>query len=100
MRWTMTGRLARSAVGSRDRTVYGGHMANDLEPLLLSIPETGRLLGIGRTYAYELVASGKIASVRIGKRHLVTRAEVQRFVDSLAAPISRATARAMDSAAE
>lgn len=38
---------------------------NDL-PLVLSVIETGKVLGIGKNSAYELVRCGKIRSVRIG----------------------------------
>lgn len=38
---------------------------NDL-PLVLSVIETSKVLGIGKNSAYELVRSGKIRSVRVG----------------------------------
>ena len=36
-------------------------------PLVLSVPELAAVLHIGRNAAYELVNSGKIRSIRIGK---------------------------------
>ena len=41
--------------------------------LLVSIPETRRLLSIGRTTAYLLIHSGKLEKVKIGRRTLITR---------------------------
>ena len=41
--------------------------------LVYTVPEAAELLGIGRSTAYEYVASGEIATVRIGSRLVVTR---------------------------
>ena len=46
----------------------GSDSAGGLEPLLLRIDEVRRLLGIGRTECYSLIASGVIPSVRLGPR--------------------------------
>jgi excisionase family DNA binding protein len=40
-----------------------------------------RLLRIGRTTAYELVMSGKLQSVKVGRRRLVVRDGVRRYVE-------------------
>ena len=37
-------------------------------PLVLRVEDLSRALGIGRNSAYELVRSGKIRSIRIGKQ--------------------------------
>ncbi len=37
------------------------------DPLLLTVPETARLLRISRNLAYELVARGELPSVRFGR---------------------------------
>ena len=54
-----------------------------LTPILLSRTEAARLLGIGRTTLDRLVAEGAITTVRIGRRALVHRAEVERFAAAL-----------------
>jgi excisionase family DNA binding protein len=51
--------------------------------ILLSVEETADLLGLGRTHTYELVMSGKISSVKIGRRRLVVRDGLQEFVGEL-----------------
>ena len=38
---------------------------------LISVSEAARVIGVSRSYAYELVASGLLASVRLGRRVLV-----------------------------
>ena len=42
------------------------------QPLLVSIPETGHQLGVGRTKVYGLIDEGELDTVHIGDRHLVT----------------------------
>ncbi len=41
--------------------------------LVYTVPEAAELLGLGRSTAYEYVANGEIATVRIGSRLIVTR---------------------------
>jgi excisionase family DNA binding protein len=41
--------------------------------------------GIGRTKWYELIGSGELPSVRLGRRRLVRHAELDRFIERLAA---------------
>jgi excisionase family DNA binding protein len=51
--------------------------------LLLSVEEAARLLGIGRTLMFELIGSGAIASVRIGRLRRVPANALDRYVRSL-----------------
>ncbi len=46
-------------------------------PLLISVPEAARLLGIGATLAWELVRLGRIPSIKLGRRVLVPRAGLE-----------------------
>jgi excisionase family DNA binding protein len=47
----------------------------------LKVPEAAALLGINRTRAYELIASGDLPAVRVGERSIrVNRAELERFL--------------------
>lgn len=54
-------------------------------PLNYSMLEASRLLGIGRSKRYTLVAEGRIRVVRIGTRALVPRAEIEAFQKSIVA---------------
>ncbi|MEZ4494689.1 MAG: excisionase family DNA-binding protein [Dehalococcoidia bacterium] len=53
------------------------------EALLLSVSEAAQLLGIGRSKTYELVATGELATVRIGRSVRVPRAIVEGYVERL-----------------
>lgn len=55
-------------------------------PLLHTIPETQELLGgISRTMVYELFASGRLKSVKLGSRRLIPHNEAVRCAESLEA---------------
>lgn len=45
--------------------------AAPISPLALSPAEAARSLGIGRTHLYELIKSGALRSVLLGKRRLI-----------------------------
>ncbi len=49
---------------------------------LVSIPETCRILSLGRSTVYELL-DNKVRTVKVGKRRLVVRSSINDFVDSL-----------------
>lgn len=51
--------------------------------LLLTIEEVAELLRLGRTRTYQLVMSGRIPSVTIGRRRLVPREDLEVFVHAL-----------------
>jgi excisionase family DNA binding protein len=52
-----------------------------LEPVLVSIPDAARLLGIGKTKCYELLAKGSLSAVTIGSRRLVKLESVKALAD-------------------
>ena len=43
------------------------------------------MLGIGRTLIYELIAQGKLKTVRIGRRRFVPGEAIEAFLSSLSA---------------
>lgn len=49
-------------------------------PLLLSTVEAAALLGINRSTVFELLASGDITSVKIGRRRLISRQALAEFI--------------------
>ena len=55
------------------------------DDLLLSIKDAAKRLNIGRTLMYQLVNSGQVESVHIGKLHRVPVAALIRYVDRLTA---------------
>jgi excisionase family DNA binding protein len=58
--------------------------ARDL-PHLLSIKQATFELGIGRSAVYELIAAGKLKTLKIGRRRLVAREAIEQFIAGLSA---------------
>lgn len=58
-------------------------------PRLLSVPEAARLLGIGRTTAYELIAAGELEVIHIGRSARVPVDAIDEFVDALRSAASQ-----------
>lgn len=50
-------------------------------PLTLRVEDLMPALGIGRNTAYELVRSGQIKSIRIGRKIRIPKAEVLAFLN-------------------
>jgi excisionase family DNA binding protein len=48
--------------------------------LVYTVDEAATLLGISRSFAYEAVNAGRIPSMRIGRRILVPKAALERFL--------------------
>ena len=51
-----------------------------VQKLLLTVPEVGGVLAISRTKVYELLASGSLASVYIGRSRRIRVSDVEAFV--------------------
>ncbi len=49
-------------------------------PRLYRVEEAGRILGIGRTKTYELIATGQLWTIHIGRSARVSADELDRFV--------------------
>ena len=52
----------------------------DVERLTLSIVEAAKILGIGRNSAYEAARRGQIPTLTIGRRLLVPKWELERYL--------------------
>ena len=53
-------------------------------PLLLTIDDVCAVLRIGRSSTYELLHSGRLESIRVGKRYRVPRHMMLRFLEEVA----------------
>lgn len=51
------------------------------EPLLLDIESAAETLGIGRSTLFGLIRAGEMPIVKIGKRTLIRRADLDAFID-------------------
>jgi excisionase family DNA binding protein len=56
-----------------------------VEKLLLTASEAGAALGLGRSKVYELITSGQLASVRVGRSRRVPVEALRAFVAGLTA---------------
>ena len=52
-------------------------------PMLVTVEEAAVLSRVGRTTAYELVMSGKLKSVKVGRRRLVVGDGIRDYVGEL-----------------
>lgn len=50
-------------------------------PLTLTVEQTAKVLGIGRSTAYELVRAGDIPSLRLGRRLVIPAAALADALD-------------------
>ena len=57
------------------------HSLDDL-PVTLRVEDLMPILGLGRNTAYELVRSGKLRSIRVGRQIRIPKAEVLRFLNT------------------
>lgn len=60
-----------------------GSTSVENQTLLVTIEEAARLLGIGRTTMFELIGRGEVKSVRLGRRRLIARRQLESFVEEL-----------------
>ena len=54
-----------------------------METLLLKIPEVMARLAVGQTKVYELMSSGELRSVKVGRSRRVPSDELERFMAEL-----------------
>lgn len=55
----------------------------------LKVPEVARIIRVARSRAYELVGSGEIPSVRIGRSVRISRRELDRWLEEKRQPSER-----------
>jgi excisionase family DNA binding protein len=76
------------ALGSSTAVMPGsvtapGAVAPVEDRLVFTVEEAAQLLAISRSFAYEAVQRGDIPSMRIGRRILVPKAALQRFLEQV-----------------
>ena len=67
-----------------------------MEELLVSVEAAARSLGVGRDAVYELLASGQLPRIKVGRRTLVPVAAVREWVERQASA-TRLAAAALES---
>ncbi len=56
-------------------------MGDAADRLTYSVAEAARVQGISRSYCYELVQEGVLPSLQLGRRRLVPRSALERYVE-------------------
>lgn len=51
-----------------------------MEPLALSINDAAKVLGLGRTSIYAMIADGRLDAFKLGRRTLIRMESVRRLV--------------------
>jgi excisionase family DNA binding protein len=55
-----------------------------MEPVTVTIADTQRVTGLGRTKLYELIGAGRLQTIKIGRRTLVKTDSIRALVDQAA----------------
>lgn len=74
---------------------YGYGVVSGMEPqrnLLYSPEEAASVLSLGRSTMFELLSSGEIASVKIGRARRIPRVALEAYVERLQAQQSQSAA--------
>jgi excisionase family DNA binding protein len=66
----------RTTIGTETESVLGDSR------LVVTIPEAATLLGISRSFAYELAKRGELPVVHLGRRQLVSKAALAKIIES------------------
>lgn len=61
--------------------VRGNFMHANHERLTVGVAEAAKLLGLGRNTTYTLLRSGRLRSVRVGRRLVIPRSEIDAFLE-------------------
>ncbi|WP_201270390.1 helix-turn-helix domain-containing protein [Sinorhizobium meliloti] len=64
-----------------DREIAGIRDDRQLEKFAYSVPEAATALGLSKDYVWKLVASGKIRSLKAGKRRLIRGEDLTAFLN-------------------
>lgn len=51
-----------------------------MEPIALTVRDTTKVTGFGKTTTYKLISEGKLTSVKVGRRTLVTVASIKALI--------------------
>jgi excisionase family DNA binding protein len=52
-----------------------------VERVTFGVDEAAEMLGIGTTLAKELIRTGELRSIKIGRRRMIARADLDEFVE-------------------
>ncbi|WP_298333142.1 helix-turn-helix domain-containing protein [uncultured Erythrobacter sp.] len=52
-----------------------------VEPICIRINDAARMIGVGRTKLYDLISSGELETVKIGRATRITTASLHKLVE-------------------
>jgi len=52
-----------------------------IEPLCVRVNDAARMIGVGRTKLYELISSGELEAIKIGKATRITMVSLHKLVE-------------------
>lgn len=52
-----------------------------MEKLVLNVQEVAEALGISRSYAYQLIRSGTIPAIQLGRKRVVSRDKLNEWIN-------------------
>jgi excisionase family DNA binding protein len=67
------------------KTRAGEVVGTHIEPLSVDIPGACRMTGLGRSKIYELLGSGELQGLKIGRRRIITVQAIRDLLDRLQA---------------
>ena len=79
---------------SNQETAHNSREKESRNKEFLTPSETARYLGVGRTYIYDCINRGKIKVTRIGRKTLISKADIQAMFDFLTPKESTSTEQA------
>lgn len=53
-----------------------------MEPLVVSVNDAAKALGLGRTSIYSMIGDGRLETFKLGRRTLIKTASIRRLVDA------------------
>jgi hypothetical protein len=62
-----------------------------IEPVLVSYEDAGKMLGIGRTKAWQLARDGKLKTVKVGADNKIVVASIRSFVAELVGNVAKSS---------
>lgn len=54
-----------------------------MQPITVSINDTAKALGLGRTSIYALIREGRLETIKLGRRNLVKVESIRRLLETL-----------------
>lgn len=56
-------------------------IVNQPDNLSLTVADACQTTGLGKTYLYELIRDGRVKSVKLGRRRLITTASLRALIE-------------------